>query len=150
MPLEEVVIALSARNDQLERDLAASRTKLRAFAVGGAADLGVPKTAAEGIGKAFAILSSAAALGGLTHFIDASFKASAAIVDLSRSLGISTDDIQKLHFAAALAGVSVDVIDESLARLSRTASEAANGNTHLFKTFEALGINLARNRELLN
>lgn len=55
-------------------------------------------------------------------------------------LGLTSQALQELRFAGDLAGVSSADLDRNLARLSRTAGDAALGNEEAQKTFADLGI----------
>lgn len=152
--IADVVIALRAKNDELERDLTTARQQLKKFSQEGSSDL-------SGVGKAFSsafagIRSVAGGLGlafgsaQLARFVKDTVSAASNLVDLSDAMGVTTDQLQKLHFAADLAGVNVGALDTAIGMLSKNASSAVNGNTQLEATFEALGVNLTKNRELLN
>lgn len=61
---------------------------------------------------------------------------------LSQKTGIAVEQLGELQFAAKLSDVSVEELDKSLARLSRTMAEAAGGQARQAAAFKALGISV--------
>ncbi len=64
-----------------------------------------------------------------------------AVGKMSDRLGIATEELSKLHFAAELGGVSTATMDMAMQRLTRRAAEAAQGTGEAVKAFQELGIN---------
>jgi hypothetical protein len=86
---------------------------------------------------AAATVAAGAAFGVLVRqSIDAADK----IGKLSQQLGVSTRFLSEMEHAAKLSGVSLGEIEGGLRRLSRTASDAANGLSTANRAFGALGI----------
>jgi hypothetical protein len=86
-----------------------------------------------------AILAAGAAAGALVVQLTNSGD---KIAKVSRQLGISTDDYQKLAYAAGLGGSSQEELVGSLRVLSRTMDEAHSKAGEQRKSFEELGISV--------
>jgi lambda family phage tail tape measure protein len=67
----------------------------------------------------------------------------------SRRIGMSVENLSALKFQADFAGVSMQQLETSVVRLSRTMSQAAQGNKESADIFKRLGVNvLTTNGEL--
>jgi hypothetical protein len=62
--------------------------------------------------------------------------------EVSQQLGVTTRDLQEYRFAATQVGIEQDAMDKSLAKLTRTIGEAANGGKQQQRVFKALGIDI--------
>ncbi|MDL2289960.1 phage tail tape measure protein [Paludibacteraceae bacterium OttesenSCG-928-F17] len=60
----------------------------------------------------------------------------------SQALGLSTDQYQKLGYAAKMSAVEETTLNMSMAKLGKRISDVAGGNKTAGKTFEDLGIKL--------
>ena len=60
--------------------------------------------------------------------------------DLSYTTGVTTDQLQRLHYAAMLSGTSVYTVDTSLQKLSLSMNEAADASSSAGEAFARLGI----------
>lgn len=97
------------------------------------------------IKRAFTTLGSVigVALGGAS--LAAAKNAAAqlgAISDQADKLGLTTDALQELRFAAEQAGVKVTSFDVGFQRFTRRVADAAEGNKQLAKTFKDFNIEL--------
>ena len=94
------------------------------------------------IGAAFGVL----AVRSITRFVTKTVQAADAIAKTSRAIGISSDKLQELRFAADLSGVSVATLDSAMLGFSKRVGEARAGTGTLFtilnKTDEALLANV--------
>ena len=61
-------------------------------------------------------------------------------------VGVTTDEIQKLRFAAEQTGGSASELDKALERLNNSIGEARQGTGEGKKAFEQLGISLNDNK----
>ena len=59
---------------------------------------------------------------------------------MGRELGLSTEFLSSMEFSAKLAGTSLETVDKSMGRLSRTALDAQNGLSTAKRAFADLGI----------
>lgn len=112
------------------------------------------KTAGQDAGSGFSALTrSAAALSPLLAGISAAAVAFAAVklgekligdaaaVDkLSKVTGQTVEDLSRLQYAAAQAGVPFEVLQDALKDFSERAAEAANGGGEAAGAFQAMGI----------
>lgn len=69
--------------------------------------------------------------------------AAGGLGELSQQLGVSTDLLQALQFAASQSGVTSRELETSLTRLTRTIGEAVEGETEAVEAFELGGIAFA-------
>lgn len=68
------------------------------------------------------------------------------IVDLSKQLGITTDELQGLHFAAKMTGGSAKAFDAGFQRFSKSLADATKGSGAAYDAFAELGIPLLDNQ----
>lgn len=61
---------------------------------------------------------------------------------VSQQIGVSTDALQELDFAAGLAGASSQDLETALRILARNANEAADGSQQFADDFKKLGVNV--------
>jgi hypothetical protein len=74
---------------------------------------------------AFAIAS--VALGGLSILVKGQLSAIDATSKLSRTLGLSTEELAGYQYAASLAGVESDALDKGITKMNRTVADAVDG-----------------------
>lgn len=139
--LGKFVVDLEARVEKLESDLgrAARITQQQARAM--------QKTmndAANGIADGF---MRAAELIGVAFTADKILEMGKASIDLgdqlqkmSQKVGIGTESLSALRVEAQLNGVQFGDLGGAMAKLARTATEAATGNMQQAATFKAMGI----------
>lgn len=91
----------------------------------------------------FAVTAAAGALAFMTkRTIDQADE----LNKTSERLGIATEELSAFHFAAQQSGLSTKTFDMALQRLTRRASEAAEGSGAAVDAFNQMGISL-RDRE---
>ena len=88
---------------------------------------------ALGVGLAGAATAAAAAIGNAINQADELSKTASRI-------GVTTESLSRLNFAAQLSDVSLSDLQGSLARLTRTQVEAARGNETASRAFNTFGI----------
>ena len=64
------------------------------------------------------------------------------LVDVADKVGLTTDQLQELRFAAEQSGVATNTLDMAMQRFSRRVGEAANGTGELKDTLKRLGIDV--------
>ena len=64
------------------------------------------------------------------------------IVDSARGLGLSTDALQELRFAAAQSGVNISALNTALGALAKNQAEATDENSEAADMFARLGVNI--------
>jgi len=106
------------------------------------AQLGSLGKAANGVDAALAGIT--AALAGVAAGMIVSGKESIDYADnlnkLSQKIGVATEDLSKLAYAAKLSDVDVGALQQSFVILSRGLSEASQGSGNALSAFNALGI----------
>jgi hypothetical protein len=107
------------------------------------------KTSASGLTKT--LTSMTGVLGGLAlaagavslaHFIKENLEAADAIGKTADKIGVTTDQLQELRFAAEQNGVAVGTLDMALQRFSRRLGEVAQGQGELLKTAQQYNVKL--------
>lgn len=79
-------------------------------------------------------------LAGVKSFLDHTAEMGANILDVSNKLGVATDELQELRYAAELSGGSIELMDSSLTKLSRSMAEAKSGGKEQAKAFKEIGV----------
>ncbi|TNF65690.1 MAG: hypothetical protein EP298_11145 [Gammaproteobacteria bacterium] len=92
----------------------------------------------------YAALGATAAIGamGASAFASVSSFSNHGdnVAKVADKLGISTDTLQKLRYAAERTGVTTQTLDMAMQRMSRRLSEAANGSGEAKGALEELGL----------
>lgn len=144
--LENLVIEIKAKNAEIVSKLDQADKRLQAFERSAVGRIAKIEASFEGLGRGlqrgFALLSSAAALGGLTHLVKGSLEAADNIGDLSTKLGISTTDLQQFQFVAKLSGVEAGTLDSALVKLNVSIAQSADQNSKAAEAFQQLEINI--------
>jgi hypothetical protein len=90
-----------------------------------------------GVALGASVAAGATALG---YLVKSSIDAADASSKLAQSVGVTTEELTALTYAADLSGVSQDDLAASLAKLARHAAEAAAGGKGAAAVYEAMGI----------
>ena len=85
---------------------------------------------------------------GLTEIITKTVETAGALNDTSVALGVTTDAIQELGYAAKLNGSSVEGMSDGLRKLSINMAAAASGSEEAAQTFRKLGVQITANGKL--
>ena len=85
---------------------------------------------------------------GLTEIITKTVETASALNDTSVALGVTTDAIQELGYAAQLNGSSVEGMSDGLRKLSINMAAAAGGSEEAAQTFRRLGVQISANGKL--
>ena len=94
--------------------------------------------------KAAGIFGIAFSVQALTGFIGKVFDTASAIKDLSESLGLSTDEVQKFKFAAEQGGGSLDDVGNSIRFMQQ---KLVDGSKETATALDALGLKLNEVRQ---
>lgn len=78
--------------------------------------------------------------GTFADFINQQIQLADKLDDLSQKLGISTEELSKLQYAAKFSGVDLAGLQVALTRLSKGMLEAANETGTTYKALNAMGI----------
>lgn len=102
----------------------------------------VAKTVADATRKfaamSLAVTSAGAAIG--TAMVRSSLQTVDALAKMSSRLGIATEDLIGLRYAAGLSGVGVSQLEMGLQRMTRRIAEAAMGTGEAVGALETLGL----------
>ena len=133
--LARLRIILEAESSRLQQELEKTNKKLNSF--GASADrVGRNiKLALGGILGGVGIAAVVRGFGGLVDKFDEVSKA-------SQSLGIATENLSALSYAADLSGTSFESLSKGLQRLSNNARDASNGTGEAKDAFEELGVSV--------
>lgn len=96
---------------------------------------------AKKVGAGIALgLTGAAA--GFTAMVKSAIDTADEFNQLSQKVGIATDDLSKLAYAAKLADVDTDSLQSSLVKLSKAAVDSKDGTGTAAAAFDALGVSV--------
>ena len=104
--------------------------------------LRVTTTQMFGLRTAFSRLGAALTIGVFGIVLQRSIAAADQIGKVADKVGLTTDELQEMRFAADQTGVAITALDMGMQRFSRRLGEAANGSGELKDTIERLGIEL--------
>jgi hypothetical protein len=93
------------------------------------------KAAVTGFFAAFTI-------GALAEVIKKSLDYAGSLAEVSRTLGVTTKDLQAFRFVASQTGVSQDVLEASLRKLTVSMGKAQLGSKAQIDAFKAIGISV--------
>ena len=86
--------------------------------------------------------AGAAAVGGLAAGVNSAIDAADDMSKAASKIGIPTEELSRLKYAADLSGVSFEGLQTSVGRLSRNMQDAAKGVGQGAEAFAALGISV--------
>lgn len=95
---------------------------------------------AENANTAMAALASHFAVQTIKDFVDRTTQAMADASRMAKMLGISTQSLEELRYAAEKSGVSIDTLDDSMKELQIRAVDAKSGSGEAADAFKALGM----------
>jgi hypothetical protein len=122
-------IILGADTSDLDKGLKNSESSIASF--GKTVGLGLAAVAAAAVGAGVAL---AASMKGVIDSADTLNKA-------SQKIGMSTEDLSKLKYAADLADVSSESLGKSMGKLSKAMASAASSSTSdAAMAFKAVGV----------
>jgi hypothetical protein len=82
------------------------------------------------------------AVAGMAAMVRQSIEATDKIGKVADKVGLTTDQLQELRYAANLAGVAQNQLDMGMQRFSRRLGEVAQGQGELLKTSKQYGVEL--------
>lgn len=130
MAAGSIVIDLLMKTGSFETDTGRAEKRLQQFKK-------EAQDAGAAIGAAFLGFASAAAV-----LVKGSIDAFDATAKLASSVGITSESLSALSYAADLSGISQEELGSSLARLARSASDAASGAKEQAAAFDLLGVSV--------
>ena len=123
-----------SKTDKFNKGLSGARKRLTSFVSG------VTKSIAK-IGAFGGAITAVVAGGGLAALTAQAFGSIDALAKTADKLGIATDKLTELQFAAEQTGASAETMNLGLQRMVRRVSEAAKGGGSAAKTLKEIGIN---------
>lgn len=130
--LAKLVVKLEAQTAQYQRSLDQANKQLSKFNRSAA-------SMARNIGKGIAAAATAAA-GGLAYFGKQAIDNADRLSKLSQTLGVSTEALSQLEYAADLSGTSSEQLTTALGKLAKQALLAARDGGASARAFENLGV----------
>lgn len=132
MAIGELVVRIVGDSTALTQDLAAAARSTDSFSSRARDSLNTFATGAA-VAMAGAVAGLAALYAEQSQVIDQTAK-------LADSIGITTEALTGLRYAAALTGVEQNTLDTALKKVNIKLAEAAAGSTDAAATFEKLGL----------
>lgn len=140
--LASLVLRMSADSAQLRTDIKKVQTdmgKMRKSAQSLESGFkGVSRT----LKGAFAGLGVSLGIAGIVNQINNITTSLDKLGDTASKVGLTTDELQELRFAAEQSGVATQTLDMAIQRFSRRLGEAAQGGGELLGTLESYNIKI--------
>jgi TP901 family phage tail tape measure protein len=95
---------------------------------------------AENANNAMAALAGHFAIQTIKDFVDSTTQAMADVGRMAGMLGVSTQALEELRYAAEKSGVTIDALDDSLKELQVRAFDAKSGEGEAAEAFQTLGV----------
>lgn len=133
--LQKIAVPITANAKKLYTSLEKSSKRLKSFAASATKTL---RNVGIGLGIAAA---------GITAGVIAAVNKGAASLDnvikKAQSLGVATEELRALRYAAELSGVSSANLDKSFQRMLKTIGDARNGLSTAKDALKIIGVNLS-------
>lgn len=94
----------------------------------------------KGIGAGLAAGVGAGAVAGLAAIANNAFQMGSALSEAASKVGVTVEALQEMRYVAQQNGVSIETMEGSLNKMTRTLGELQLQNPATTKTFEALGL----------
>ena len=105
------------------------------------------KSKMDGIGSSIAKIGGALALGAvaggaavLGGMAKSAFALGSSVTEAASKVGVTVEALQEMRFAATQNGVSIETMDGSLNKMTRTLGELSLGNKTVAADFKELGL----------
>lgn len=105
------------------------------------------KSKMDGIGASIAKLGPALALGAvaggvavLGSMAKSAFELGSSLTEAASKVGVTVEALQEMRFAATQNGISIETMDGSLNKMTKTLGELALGNKTVTDNFKELGL----------
>lgn len=132
--ISKLSVVLSGSTSGLESTLNAGKESVLSFE-------STVESAGRKVTGILAGLGVGLSVAGITEYLKSTFESIDATAKLSESLGIATDSLGRLQYAAQLAGVSNDDLDTGLKKMLKSLYDAQQGMGEAGKAFSAIGLN---------
>lgn len=98
------------------------------------------RSAAQSFGRQLSTLLPSLAAGAVASAIRSMVAEASDLKDFADRVGIATDQLQALQYAAKLSGSSIEGFNQGLAFFSRQVGQASRGGGDLYNIFKANGV----------
>ncbi len=136
-----LAVNILARTDKFNKGIKSARKSLSGFGKSIA-------TVGKGVVGFGATLVGVAGVAGFGVFAKSQIDSAVLLGDTADKLGIATDKLELMRFAAEATGVSQTALDTALQRMVRRVGEASRGFGSAAKTLDALGLNAKKLNKL--
>jgi hypothetical protein len=137
---EQLNIILTAKDKAFAAAMDKNAKRIASFAKNANKDLGAASAGFDKLAKGVAAFATLAAIQQLGTMVRDAANKLGDLKDASEAIGITTDAMQELSYAAQLSGVSADLLQTSLAKLSKNLGDAAMGGSAAKKALDTLGL----------
>lgn len=137
---EQLNIILAAKDKEFARAMENNAKRVEKFAKSADKDLSGANAAFGRLANAAKGFAAAAVFQQLATGIKTAADKLGDLADAANSIGITTDALQELRYAAQMNGVDQAVLQQSLTVLSKNLGDAALGGSSAKKSLEELGI----------
>lgn len=132
--LPKIRVPIVGDETGLKKALSSSVKRLQAF---GQFAVRTGKIAAAGLAVA-----GAAITGGVIAAVNSGAEAIDKLAKKARSLGVLTEELQRLRYAADLSGVSNEALDKSFQRMLKTVGDAKSGLSTATDALDIIGLSV--------
>jgi ribosomal protein L17 len=137
---EQLNIILTAKDKAFAAAMDKNAKRIASFAKTANKDLSVVSVGFDKLAGAAAAFITVSAIQQLGVAVRDAANKMGDLKDASEAIGITTDALQELQYAAQLSGVSADVLQGSLQKLTKNLGDAAMGGTAAKQSFDVLGL----------
>jgi hypothetical protein len=137
---EQLNIILTAKDKAFAAAMDKNAKRVASFAKNANKDLSIASVGFDKLAGAAAAFITVSAIQQLGVAVRDAANRMGDLKDASEAIGITTDALQQLQYAAQLSGVSADVLQSSLQKLTKNLGDAAMGGTAAKQSFDVLGL----------
>ena len=137
---EQLNIILTAKDKAFAAAMDKNANRVSSFAKNANKDLSMTSAGFSKLAKGVAAFATIAGIQRLGTMVRDAANRLGDLKDASDAIGITTDAMQELTYAAQLSGVSADLLQTSLAKLSKNLGDASMGGSAAKNALDALGL----------
>jgi hypothetical protein len=94
----------------------------------------------KAIGAGLAVGAAAGAVAGITAIAKNAFEMGSALTEAAGKVGVTVEALQEMRFVAEQNGTSIETMEKSLNKMTKTLGSLQMGNKATAETFKALGL----------
>jgi hypothetical protein len=137
---EQLNIILTAKDQAFAKAMDQNAKRIAKFAQNANKDLSTTGIGFNKLAGAAAAFVSVSAIQQLFSIVRDTANKLGDLKDAAEAIGLTTDALQELNYAAQLSGVSSDVLQSSLGKLSKNLGDASMGGSAASAAFDKLGL----------